>query len=311
MLWRSSLRDYRLALTALLIVAGMVVVRLGLFAVGIEGVPLTPLTSSVIGAGVFVIGLVIVGVMGDYREAERTPGDIAAGLLSILREAEAFHREWAVPNVAQLRLRLGAVVVALRRDIDSGRSRDALFMVEMLSDSISELDGSPVPASYISRLRGEQAKLRESVLKVYSIQREQFLPSAYAMIVSFVALILLRLLFADIEGDSTGDNVVASLSTMAFLSFFFIYLLLLLNVINRPFRVGRDRGNDAISLMPLYEFIVHAKLAGTPVADTAAVIDVAEQLEVVVSQSIDPQEAHREVDRMMAERFGVPGPPQP
>ena len=89
------------------------------------------------------------------------------------------------------------------------------------------------------------------------------------------------------------------------------HVLLLLNVINRPFRVGRDRGNDAISLMPLYEFIVHAKLAGTPVADTAAVIDVAEQLEVVVSQSIDPQEAHREVDRMMAERFGVPGPPQP
>ena len=186
-----------------------------------------------------------------------------------MREAEAFHREWAVPNVAQLRLRLGAVVGA-RRDIDSGRSRDALHGRDVVRLHLG-VGRIPVPASYISRLRGEQAKLRESVLKVYSIQREQFLPSAYAMIVSFVAHPAASALRGH-RGDSTGDNVVASLSTMAFLSFFFIYLLLLLNVINRPFRVGRDRGNDAISLMPLYEFIVHAKLAGTPVADTAAVM---------------------------------------
>ena len=30
-----------------------------------------------------------------------------------------------------------------------------------------------------------------------------------------------------------------TLVTVAFLSFFFVYLLLLLNVINRPFKVGR------------------------------------------------------------------------
>jgi hypothetical protein len=36
-------------------------------------------------------------------------------------------------------------------------------------------------------------------LRIYHIQREEFLPSAYAMIVSFVILILLLLLFTTIE----------------------------------------------------------------------------------------------------------------
>jgi hypothetical protein len=52
------------------------------------------------------------------------------------------------------------------------------------------------------------------------------------MIVSFVIMILLLLLFTTIEGPAE------TLVTVAFLTFFFVYLLRLLNVINKPFKVG-------------------------------------------------------------------------
>lgn len=121
------------------------------------------------------------------------------------------------------------------------------------------------------RLRQEQAGLRKSVLRIYHIQREEILPSAYAMIVSFVVMILALLMFTKIEGQ------VETLVTLAFLSFFFLYLLRLLNVINQPFKVGHQRGDDDVSLFLLYEFVVHARL-GDHDLTSEQVVEIAERI---------------------------------
>jgi hypothetical protein len=110
-----------------------------------------------------------------------------------------------------------------------------------------------VPANYIVRLRAEQAALRKSVLRVYHLQREEFLPSAYAMIVAFVSLILLLLMVTNFDG------LVESLVTVGFMSFFFLALLRLLNVISTPFKVGTERTDDDVSLFLLHEFVVRSR----------------------------------------------------
>jgi len=111
--------------------------------------------------------------------------------------------------VARLRERLIEVVDSLRRDIDAGNTRDCQAAIEDLSNSLIELEESDVPANYVVRLRQEQAGLRKATLRIYHIQREEFLPSAYAMIVSFVALILPLLLFTTIEGSGRTLVTVA------------------------------------------------------------------------------------------------------
>ncbi len=57
-----------------------------------------------------------------------------------------------------------------------------------------------VPANYIVRQRSEQAGLRKSLLRIYHLQREEFLPSAYALIVALVTFILILLMFTDFGG---------------------------------------------------------------------------------------------------------------
>jgi hypothetical protein len=160
----------------------------------------------------------------------------------------------------------------VREDISAGDTRNCQDAIEQLSESFIELDESDAPANYIVRLRSEQAGLRKSALRVYHIQREEFLPSAYAMIVSFVVMILLLLMFTRIGGQTE------TLVTLGFLSFFFLYLLRLLNVINKPFKVGQERGDDDVSLFLLYEFVVHARLADRDLT-TAEVVEIAEQIE--------------------------------
>src|SRR5262245_21712277 len=182
LVWRNAFNKYQLTLGTVLIVAALVALRALLFAVGVEGMPPSVLASSIVAGGVFVMGLVIAGTLSDYKDAERAPTDIAAGLYAILRETESMRRVWGKPDMARLRDRLVEIVNALRRDIDAGNSRDCQAAVEELSESSLELEGSEVPANYVVRLRQEQAALRKSVLRIYHIQREEFLPSAYLMI---------------------------------------------------------------------------------------------------------------------------------
>jgi ABC-type multidrug transport system fused ATPase/permease subunit len=137
----------------------------------------------------------------------------------------------------------------------AGNARDCQTAIEEVGESLLELEESDVPANYVVRLRAEQAALRKSLLRVYHIQREQFLPSAKAMITTIVVVILAMLLITDMGG------LAESLISLGFLSFFFLYLLRLLNVIDTPFKVGQERTEDDVSLFLLTEFMVHAQAA--------------------------------------------------
>jgi hypothetical protein len=295
---REVLGSYRVAVETVAIVAVLVAIRAVLWNLGITGMSTTPLASSIIGGGVFVMGLVVAGTLADYRDAERAPTDVAAGLYALLRESEAMNKIWGKPDLAALRSRLIAVVTSLRSDINAGNTRDCQAAVEEISESLLELEESDVPANYIVRLRSEQAGLRKSALRMYHIQREAFLPSAKAMISSLVAIILLMLMFTDMGGQTE------SLVTLGFLSFFFVYLLRILGVIDKPFKVGRERTDDDVSLFLLTEFAVHAHAGSGDIApeDVAAHADVLEQrlLEVEHAQAEQLEAAEQEDNQALA-----------
>jgi hypothetical protein len=184
------------------------------------------------------------------------------------------HAVWGKPDLLTLKTRLISVVTTLRADINNGTTRQCQEAVEELSQTLIELEETDVPANYIVRLRAEQAAMRKSVLRMYTIQREEFLPSAKAMVTSLVVVILLLLLFTDMGG------FVESLATVGFLSFFFVYLLRLLTVIDKPFKAGDDRTDDDVSLFLLTEFVVHAQTVGTDrVVEAEDVAAAAESLE--------------------------------
>jgi hypothetical protein len=277
---RTVFTNFRVAFDTAVIVAILVAIRALLWAAGVEGMSLSPLTSSIVAGGVFVMGLVVAGTLSDYKDAERAPADLAAGLYAILRESESMGTVWGTPDLNRLRHRLVTIVATLRADINAGNTRTCQAAVEGLSESFLELENTDVPANYIVRLRQEQAGLRKALLRVYHLQREEFLPSAKAMIVSLVVIILGVVMFTNIDG------LGSSLVTMAFLSFFFLYLLRLLDVINTPFKVGRERTDDDVSLFLLTEFVVHAQAGDEGVA---ADVDIEAEAAEIEEQLVEDE----------------------
>jgi hypothetical protein len=86
------------------------------------------------------------------------------------------------------------------------------------------------------------------VLRVYHVQRTEFLPSAYLLIQSIVVIILTVLAFMEIE--PTYEAVII----LGFISFFFISLLWLLRIMDRPFHI-EERTDDDVSLFLLRSFV--------------------------------------------------------
>jgi hypothetical protein len=281
---RRVLAGIELGATTMIIVAVLIGIRAVLIAAGFDGMSSTPLSTGIITGAIFVMGLVVAGTLSDYKDAERTPLDIATVLHTLLREGESMHAAWGKPDLSTLRRRLIAVVTTLRVDIDTGDSRTCQAAVEELSETFLELENSDVPANYIVRQRSEQAALRKSVLRMYSLQREEFLPSAYAMIVGVIALILGLLMVTDFGG--TAESLVA----VGFLSFFFLALLRLLNIISKPFKVGMERTDDDVSLFLLHEFVVHAQASEEGevlVEDVEAMAEEVEEQLVEVEEQAD------------------------
>jgi hypothetical protein len=97
----------------------------------------------------------------------------------------------------------------------------------------------------------------------------------------------LILLFTDMGG------LLESFVTVGFLAFFFIYLLRLLNVIDKPFKAGRERTDDDVSLFLLTEFVVHAQTGSTEALPPEDLAAKAEQLE---ERLAEVEEAHAEGD---------------
>jgi hypothetical protein len=233
------------------VVAAVVGLRAAAWVLGLEGMSPAAVSAAAIAGSLFLVGLVVLGALSDYRDARRAPTELAAALYCILREAESMHSVWGAPDVSALRRRLIAVVRSLRADIEDGETRTCQAAIDDLTGTFEELDRSGVPASYVIRLRAEQAGVRTAVLRIYQMEDEPPMSSAYPRTVAFASLIVLPMV-------TNFGGLPESLVAVGFLAFLFLALLRLLNVISSPLKSTRDD----MSLFLLREFVVQAQAPG-------------------------------------------------
>ena len=238
----------RIVLETAAFVAVIVAVKLVLDAFSLEYISLSPLYTSVVGGAIFVIGLIVAGVLSDYKESERMPAEITGSLETLLEDARIANVSHPEFDLVRFRLRLCTVVDTFRSDLAAPDDRACLAAINDLSGSIYELEQLGLPPNYIVRLRAEQSSIRKNVLRIYHIQRTEFLPSAYALIESIIALIIVGLLMTKIEPGR--DAIVL----VVLISYFFVFMIKLLKIIDTPFQPSRASRDD-ISLFLLREFV--------------------------------------------------------
>lgn len=237
---------YRLLLETAAIVVVVISAKLLVERFSLEFIELSALFTSVIAGGIFILSIILSGTIADYKESEKLPTEIASSIENIYQEGLYVKQTKKDFNLTKLRDNLGDVANSFKADLGSSNSRKGLAALGAISASFQEMEDLGVPPNYIVRLKQEQSIIRKSMLRIYHIQRINFLPSAQILTQTIVLLILLLLVFTKIEPFLNGIVMVA------FVSYLFIYLLRILRVIDKPFRVDEYTMDD-VSLFLLRE----------------------------------------------------------
>lgn len=240
-------RRYRTAIEAGCVAAVLVGVKFLVERLDAEFLSMTPLVTSIIAGGIFLFGLILAGTLADYKESEKIPAEFVSSCESIYEEGLSLRAAGKTFELEYLRGVLVELADSFMADTRDPESRRTLATLRKLQRSFLQMEELGVPPNYIVRLKTEESSIRKNVLRVYHIQRTDFLPSAYILVELIVVLILGMLVFIKIE--PFYDAVII----IVFLTFLFVYILRLLKRLDRPFRTG-EKTMDDVSLFLVKEF---------------------------------------------------------
>lgn len=225
---------------------------------GLEFLELNGLVTSGIAGAIFIIGFLLSSILSDYKEAERLPAEIRTSMEAIDGDLESFAagnndfdhsacRRILIETIDKLRTGLGHA---------GGHKNISPVLDEIgrLTPIFGRLESMGMAANFVVRLRTSQDVIRRAVLRIYQIQRIEFVPSVHVLVQTLVASIVLMMLFLKTEGDP------ASAMMFGFISYMFVYALYLVRLLEQPFAKGHGSVDD-VSFFLLDE--LELKLRGT------------------------------------------------
>ena len=242
-------RRYRIFLIALGATLVLVAIKYTLHAFDLEIIEQTSLHNSVVSSVIFVIGFLLTATIADYKESERIPSEFASIVENMYEDGKSIHRTYPKFDLELFRTSLLDILTAFRAGTRKNR-HGARQEINDLNETFVQMEAAGVPANFIVKLKQQQAQLLRSLFRINYIQRIRFIPSAFILVRTIVAIIIGVLLLTNI------DPFYGGLALTGTISFIMIYMNILIQTVSVPFHTaGKTR--DDISLFLLREASEH------------------------------------------------------
>src|SRR5262245_36693863 len=238
-------RKHRPLLRVGAIVALVVAAKITVHHAGWEVISINPLFSGVVAANVFLMGFLLSGVLADFKESERLPGELAVSLENLAQEVRGIRMARADADVGPcLRLvaELGGELLAWFQ-----KRIGTVALLERVNDLTPQLAAMEMwsQATLVARLKQEQSNLRRLVVRIDTIRETAFVSSGYLLADVITVFLCAGLLFAKME------PLFESLFFVTIIAYFMIYLLLLIRDLDNPFGYYESSSGEDVSLEPL------------------------------------------------------------
>lgn len=226
------------------------------FSWDIISLSLIPFIASILTGIIFLLGIMLAGVLTDYKESEKIPSELANSLSTIWQEACIQKENLAKSNQNNacifLQKKLYDFVDKFKSDFLTGRSdaiKDLVNIVDSFSDDFLRMDNAGVPATFTSRIRNEQANIRRLLFRIEAIRDSSFLPSLLHVVEVVIVLFTIVMLFLKI------DPMINGVILLFFYGFLLTSILLVLEDLDNPFGYGSKSKirSDEIDFKTLFD----------------------------------------------------------
>jgi hypothetical protein len=241
-------KKWAVALQILPLLGVIIVLKFILHYLGWEVLSLNPLFTSIVAATTFLLGFLITGVLADYKESEKIPGEMAASLAAISDEAVCIQKSKNCLPAKELLEHI------------SGLAGDIIHWfhkqerTKLLLQKISDLNEHFVliepytQATFLSRLKQEQSNLRRAVIRSHAIRETTFFLPAYAIAEALAFFLIIGMLILKLE------PFWESIFFVMLVSFVVLYMIYLIKDLDNPFDYsGHDEESNEVSLKPLHD----------------------------------------------------------
>ena len=191
---------WKILLQVLPIIASILLIKALFHHYDLEMMELNALFTSLVGATIFLIGFLISGVLSDYKESEKIPGEITSSLKNILDDSLTLKHQYSDATYQQFisfqKNLVNNIKSWLYKDITTS---DLLYQINELNSIIIQLDKEKVQANFLIRIKNEMSTIRKNLLRIEAIRDTNFISSAYAIVESMAFVISAGLIFIKIE----------------------------------------------------------------------------------------------------------------
>lgn len=240
---------YSLTIKIIPIVGVVLALKLLFHTLGWETISLNPLFSGIVAANVFLMGFLISGVLGDYKESEKLPGELVSSLSALVDEVSIIRDNGKSAAATECLEHVFGLAYAIREWFYK-KERTVTLMTRL-----RDLNGffrafeSSVQANFIARLKNDQSALRRLITRIHTIRETDFVASGYAVSEITTFLVCCGLVLSKI------DPFYESLFFVGAISFLLIFMLTLIKELDNPFGYYEHESCEHVSLQPLEDLL--------------------------------------------------------
>lgn len=239
---------WRLALKTVPFVMGIILTKSVIHYFGYEFLTLNSLFTAIISANIFLIGFLISGVLVDYKESEKLPGDLSASLETMADEGLIIFKNKKSREAKDYLFKLLQLNESL---IDwffkKERTNHLMDKLQSLNDDFLAFENQ-TQANFIVRLKQEQSSIRRMIKRIHTIRETSFLGTGYAIAEIITFILVVGLIFIKM------DPFYESVFFISFVSFILIYMIYFIKDLDNPFGYSeQDNLVEEVSLKPVLD----------------------------------------------------------
>ncbi len=219
----------RLLLGALPFAAAVVLLKLLAHLTDAEFLNLSPLLAGAIAAEVFILGFLLSGTAGDFKEAERLPGEISASLETMADECLITYADLQLPEARGALQQLIRISTAIRTWLVQDVGFDELMGEIRALNGPFRVMAPAIQAGFTTRLKSEQASVRKTVLRMDTMRRTSYVAAGYLIAEVTAVLLSAVLILTDLV------DLAPTLCLVGLISYLLFYLVGLIRDLDNPF----------------------------------------------------------------------------
>jgi hypothetical protein len=236
-------KKWGLLLKVLIISIGLMVLKGGLDLLSVHVVIASGewprAVSALVGGVIFTIAIIFSGVLADYKESEKIPGELAGSIKALYRDckvipfSDAQRAEELCGHIQKLLSTINANFKANVWEI-----KEINAAMDAINADIRCLAENGLAPQFVVKLRTELMNIDKISNRIKTITETTFIPAAYGLAELAVVAVLVLLLFIRIEPYYGGLAIIGATSVLL------IGILMLISDMDNPFEVNKNTYAD-------------------------------------------------------------------